>query len=58
MFGRGGHGVRGLRLVRQKTGHGGGREGHGELGIEKERKGILKRWFCSWGKKSCRDWRK
>ena len=23
-----------------------------ELGIEKERKGILKRWFCSRGKKS------
>ena len=22
-----------------------------ELGIEKERKGILKRWFCSRGKK-------
>ena len=46
----------GLESSRQGTA-GAGRD-MDELGIEKERKGILARWFCSRGKKSGGDWRK
>ena len=45
--------VCGVEGSRQNTA-GAGRD-MDELGIEKERKGILKRWFCSRGKKSGRD---